>query len=427
MDLNLMVFIGSLMNIFVLDRQVRVFFDKRRTAFPVFALSFLFYVVLINVSSMLPGPRLSLLIWFASYIVLSLNYNATWKKRIVAAIALLAIGAMIDLGVMLLFGIYFDSFFGGHIVHNALTMTVSSLTTFIAALALQKFTHLKKDVISSPGILAFLFFIPLSSIALALFLAVNTDLPPLGAVFTSAIIFGINVIVFYLHDRLAAAHEARLETALAAREKDYYLAQCRLMQESIEKMRSLRHDMLTHMTAVKGYAAEVNAHKITAYLEGLLEGGGEAEVYSDTGNIIIDSIINYKMRNARNENIILDIRLKAPPEMNIEQSDLATILGNLLDNAMEAVAKAEEKKLHLDIEYSRKTLFIKVKNTFDGKVTYTQNGEKRISTSKAGGGHGQGLKNIERAIEKYNGQMDIAHDNETFTAQVFLYEVSNAE
>ena len=57
MSFGAMVFVGSLMNVFVLDRQVRVFFDKRRTPFPVFALSFLFYVVLINVGAWLAIPR----------------------------------------------------------------------------------------------------------------------------------------------------------------------------------------------------------------------------------------------------------------------------------------------------------------------------------------------------------------------------------
>ncbi|MCL2194134.1 MAG: hypothetical protein FWB78_12170 [Treponema sp.] len=103
MDYNLMVFIGSLMNIFVLDREVRVFFDKRRTRFLVFALSFLFYLVLINVTVWLGfHPRTSMLIWFASNIVVSLNYEGSWKKRIVAAIAMIAIGLPLELTVLLL-------------------------------------------------------------------------------------------------------------------------------------------------------------------------------------------------------------------------------------------------------------------------------------------------------------------------------------
>jgi len=69
MEHNLMVFIGSLMNIFVIDREVRIFFDKKRTPLAVYALSFLFFVVLMNAVSLLAIPRGSLLVGFAARIV----------------------------------------------------------------------------------------------------------------------------------------------------------------------------------------------------------------------------------------------------------------------------------------------------------------------------------------------------------------------
>ena len=101
---------------------------------------------------------------------------------------------------------------------------------------------------------------------------------------------------------------------------------------------------------------------------------------------------------------------------------MAAILGNLLDNALEAVARAREKKLAIDIEYRRGALFIQIENTFDGEVRYTGEGkEKRLATRKESAGHGHGIKNIARAVEKYNGYMDITHEGETFTAVVFLY------
>jgi len=416
-----MVFIGSLMNIFVIDRQVRVFFDKRRTRFPVFALSFLFYLVLINGSSMFPGPRLALPIWFATYIVVSLNYEATWKKRIVAASALLAIGSIMDLGVMLLFGIYFDSFFGGHIVHNALTMTVTTLIAFITALALQRFTHLKKDVIASPGVLAFLFIIPLSSIVLALFLAVTTTG---GGVLTSAIIFGINVIVFYLHDRLSATHARNLETALHEREKEYYLAQCRLMQESVGQMKGIQHDMKNHLAAIKSCVLKDRSGEATDYIDGLLDGMGNAGVHSDTGNAAFDGIVNYKLRDAKRLGITTDLNLLISPNTSIEASDLAVILGNLLDNALEAMTGDREKRIRLDVEQARGTLLIYVENTFDGEVRYAGgHGKARLPlTRKPSGDHGHGLRNVQRVTEKYDGHMDITHDGETFSATVLLYE-----
>jgi len=425
MDYTLMVFVGSLMNIFVLDRQVRVFFDKRRTRFPVFALSFLFYFVLINVTFWLGfHPRTSMLIWFASRIVVSLNYEGSWKKRIIASISFTAIAGILDLTIMRLFGFYYASFFHDDLVHNFLSMTVTSLITFIAALGLQKFPHLKKDVIASPGILAFLFVIPLSSIVLAFFLAVTTNPTTFGGILTSAIIFGINVIVFYLHDRLSAAHARNLEAVLYEREKDYYLAQIRTMQESEERARAVRHDIKSHWATLKGLAGKIDAGEITDYLDALFDGAADPETRCDTGNVAIDSVVNYKLKNAERDGIGLDLDLRVPRDLNVDAPDLAAILGNLLDNALEAVARVEDKRISLEIEYARRNLLIRVENTFDGEIVQTRGrgaAEGRLLSRKPGGGHGLGLRNVRRALEKYDGHLEIAHGDGVFTAKVLLY------
>jgi len=422
MDYNLMMFIGPLMNIFVLDRMVRVFFDKRRTRFPVFALSFLFYFVLINVTVRLAIPWAPTVVWVASHFVVSLNYEGTWKKRIVASILLSAIGMILDLAVMRLFGFYFIVFFDGYAPHNFLSMTIATLAIFITALGLQRLRNLKKDAISSPRVLASLFIIPLLSMILASMLAIYADLPPFAASLASAIIFGINLIVFYLHDRLSAAHARNLEAALHEREKDYYLAQIRTMQESADQVKAIRHDMKNHLTTINAYAMENKGAEVAAYINALHSDIGETALHSNTGNIAFDSIINFKLENAKQENIRTEISIALPKTLDIETSDVTAILGNLLDNALEAVARVREKKLAIDIEYKRGALFIQVKNTFDGEVRYAGEGEgRRIATRKESAGHGLGLKNIARATEKYNGYIDITHDAQTFTVVVFLY------
>ena len=330
---------------------------------------------------------------------------------------------MLDLTVMRLFGLYFASFFDGDVRHNFLSMTVVTLITFITALALQKFTHLKKDIISSPGVLAFLFVIPLSSTVLAFIMAVYANLSPFLSGITSAIIFGINVIVFYLHDKLAASHARNLEAALYAQEKDYYYTQCRMMQETEEQTKAARHDMISHLAAIKGYAEENKSEAVRDYAASLLGSMAQVQSLCNTGNIAFDSIINYKLRNAKADNIHLTIRLTIPPILNIELPDIATILGNLLDNALNAVAAVTEKSIIVDIEYSRQILFIMVKNTFNGEVAYAVdgggNGERRIISRKTGGGHG--LANIRRAIEKYNGNLNITHEGALFSVAILLY------
>ena len=252
-------------------------------------------------------------------------------------------------------------------------------------------------------------------------MAVTTSPTPFGGVLTSAIIFGINVLVFYLHDRLAASHARSLEAALYAQEREYYLTQCRMMQESLEQTRSVRHDMITHFAALRGITAKNRDEEAAVYLDKLLADTDQVQAYSDTGNVVFDSIINYKLKNAEQHNIKPDIRLRIPPSLDIDPPDIAAILGNLLDNALHATARVPEKTIKLDIEYSRQALFMLVENTFDGIVNYPQGiAEKRLPvSSKPSGGHG--LKNILRAVEKYNGLLDITHNESVFSVTVFLY------
>ena len=208
-----------------------------------------------------------------------------------------------------------------------------------------------------------------------------------------------------------------VKSALHAQEKEYYFTQCNLMQESVEQIKSIRHDMKAHLATVKGYAAKSDGDEITDYINSLLEDIGESEIYSNTGNIAVDSIINYKLKNVKQEGIELEMRLAIPPSLDVGVADLATILGNLLDNALSAVALAEEKKIKLDIEFSKESLFIQINNTFDGIVTYN---EGRIVTRKDENDHGHGLKNIMQAVEKYDGCVDITHEDKIFSVTILL-------
>ena len=105
--------------------------------------------------------------------------------------------------------------------------------------------------------------------------------------------------------------------------------------------------------------------------------------------------------------------------MNIEIVDIVTIIGNLLDNAIQAMLKTKQERiLFLKVVFTKGRLIITVRNTFDGKVNY-QNG--KIITSKKEPDHGYGLKNIEKALERYNGSMRLDHDATLFSVDALLY------
>jgi len=358
--------------------------------------------------------------------VIALNYEGTWKKRLVAAFSILAIGGAINAALFVAFGAYITTFGvpppRQSDVHLLFEMIASLLLSLTVALLLQNFKNIRRNTAVLPAVWVSVLAIPLSSIAVSLLVAYADGISTPVQIFIICVMFGISVFVFYLLDRISASHAARMEAAMHAQEKDYYLAQIRTMQESVSQVKGIRHDMKNHLAAISAYALENKGAEIAAYISALHSDIGETALHSNTGNIAFDSIINFKLKNVKQENIQTEICLALPKTLGIETSDVAAILGNLLDNALEAVARAQEKKLTIDIEYKRGALFIQIKNTFDGVLRYAGEGEgKRIATRKESADHGRGLKNIARAAEKYNGYMDIAHDAQTFTAVVFLY------
>ena len=400
-----------------IERMMGVFFDKRRTPLLVWLGSFLLYYVASAIAFLLLNtPMVTLAINIITFFIIALNYESTTKKRIAAVLGTFCILATLDTLITLIFGLYQANVFEPQEIDNILQVTLVGVVLYIGALLLRRFKNIKNSAINTPIFWLSTLSVPGLSFVLTLF--VVTYLPPHTALIALLIILAINLLTLYLQNVLAVTYQDKLQSALHTQEKEYYYAQCQLMQESVDKMKTYRHDVKMHLSAIQGFAAKINAHDIIAYLDSLMGSITINEIYSDTGNTAFDSIINFKLKDAVEDNIKVDVSVLAPPTLNIEVVDIVTILGNLLDNALDAVAKVEDKVINLHVKASKGNLLIKVENTFDGNVKYAG---KAIATRKTGDGHGYGLKNIRRAVERYNGYVDISHDGGVFAVQVLVY------
>jgi len=240
-------------------------------------------------------------------------------------------------------------------------------------------------------------------------------IPWLFALFT---FFGIAIV--FLTTLILANN--KLKSKFQSKEKEYYFNQCQLMQKSIEHVKSIRHDMKHHLITLKGYLAD--NHEATDYLNRLLGSIRESEICSATGNIAFDSIINFKLDDAKENNIQLDIKILIPSTLSMEIADIVTIMGNLLDNALDAVAKVEDKLIKLDVFFDKGYLYINVTNTFDGKIKHVHGNSAKDSTiisRKDAKAHGYGLKNIKSAVDKYNGHMEITYEDNVFSVGILVY------
>ena len=414
--------LSSLLFILAAERIMRVFFGKHYTPLWLVVLSYFSYSVVSSAVFVLFNiPNVTLATNVTMFFLVTLNYRALLPKRIIAIFCWFAMATTLETMMVLFFE------FGGITVfyisnYNMWIQVVSGMFAFIVALLIYRLQSIRKNTITAPVFVVFILLIPI--LTMSMIFVIFAYLPQITSIVVITLLLGVNLSTFYFHDTLSAAYEDKLKSALHAQEKEYYFTQCKLMQESVENIRTIRHDMKMHLATARDFSIIDNADETTDYLNSLLGDIEKREVYSITNNTAFDSIINYKLNDAKHENIKLNIRILIPPTLNIEVADIVTILGNLLDNAIDAVAKIDDKQIKLDIEYSKESLFVQVENTFDGEVKYANGKDgiaEAITTRKIGDNHGYGLKNIRKSVEKYNGHVDINHEGNVFSVGVLLY------
>lgn len=139
-------------------------------------------------------------------------------------------------------------------------------------------------------------------------------------------------------------------------------------------------------------------------------------------NIVIDSLIGYWYVEAKKVGIDFSVNLNIPMEMPFRGADICLILGNLLENAVEAAQKAEGKKyIRFHMKYDKNNLLLFVENNYKGVLIKTK--DKRLKSTKTdAGNHGVGLSSVYRIAAKYHGVVTIDDDvANRFLIRVVLY------
>ena len=183
-------------------------------------------------------------------------------------------------------------------------------------------------------------------------------------------------------------------------QNNFYKNQLRLMKESEETIKSYRHDMKNHMTVINSLIDKDEIEALKKYLNEISNISFDNEKYISSGNEIIDSIVNYKLNLAENEKIRFITDISISTGLHISSYDMTIILGNILDNAIEASKKVDEveRKIILKIKEENGKFIIYIQNKFNGNLK--NNYESTKDNEKE---HGYGIKNIKKVVEKNNG------------------------
>lgn len=226
-------------------------------------------------------------------------------------------------------------------------------------------------------------------------------------------------IFFWLLSPVKLIAVLMLESAFRRREKDrinlqmqMYQHQMEIMEQSQEQIRFLRHDIKNHLLHMNHLLLEHDTDKLLQYIQETAEHLDIPQEYVRSGNHDIDSMLNYKLMSAQQLRAEIVTDIKIPVEIQISSFDLNVILGNLLDNALDALNRCDDRRLTVSLRYKAGLLYILVQNTCESEPP---------AVSVKGAGHGLGLHSIRHTLESYHGDLKTDYHKNVFTATVILY------
>ncbi len=200
------------------------------------------------------------------------------------------------------------------------------------------------------------------------------------------------------------------------------------VQNIYQTMRAWRHDYHNHIQSVKALLSMGRQAELSEYLDNLEKDLDSIDIAIRTGNVGLDAILSSKVSIARKNNIEVNCTAKVPQNLKITDVHLCAIVGNLMDNAIEA---CEKMRCSTNCKDPEKAVprFIRVyiglfKSQLYISVTNSTNAVKRrrvteLVTSKLGE-HGFGLRRIDKIVEHYDGYVNRKNEPGVFATEVLL-------
>ena len=288
---------------------------------------------------------------------------------------------------------------------------------YLLVMIIRNFASLKDDEIMSKSYWVITIVLPLITTTFIIILYTEAIMPLIFLLICGVLLIAINFMTIYLYDNTIRNMQARKEKEILEVQNLCQQKQAESMQNVMEQIRGERHDFYKHLSSLRQMLIQEQYPGARKYVDELCEERNaiSAKIIADTGNYTLDSILNYEYERAKTYDIEIEYDCEIPKELELSPKDMSIILMNLLDNAIEAVRKEEEKKITCKIIYRKPQLLIRVTNPCTGET-----GTLGKTTKKNAVEHGYGLKNVEKVTDQYLGTMKVERKKDEFDVKIGL-------
>lgn len=207
-----------------------------------------------------------------------------------------------------------------------------------------------------------------------------------------------------------------VDKRIAQFQSDLINKQTREIQNMYRQMQEWRHDYRNHIQNMKN-CLDGDQGELEQYLDDLADDLTRADTSVYTGNVMADAVLNSKLSVAEQKGVKINLKAHIPQGVAMTDVELCSILGNLLDNAIEACEKLpyEKRFLRVYIDKIKGQFYLSVQNASPP----VRRDKGNFRTTKAGT-HGFGLFRIDRIAGKYGGYVNRQYEEGVFATELMI-------
>ncbi len=306
--------------------------------------------------------------------------------------------------------------------YNQIYAVISLFLIFICVLVIEKMITVRSNAEFAQNVP--LVLLPVCSIIVITLLIYTGTCTDIGLSIVSIGLLTVNFLMLYLYNLLLHSISRQYEMEILKTQVQVYANQLDVILRGEEKIKSLRHDMKHHLNELMLLANKHDAAEIREYIDQMRAFIENPDELIASGNMEIDSVLNYMLQKAEKDLKTVDVKVMLPEKVR-HSFDVNVLLGNLLENAIEAARRTQKQYLGVNIMLTKGILKIIIENSCDNLQILQEESKKNgtaFQTTKAlADQHGIGLKNVRKIVEKYDGTMAVTTGDGRFCVKLILY------
>lgn len=330
-------------------------------------------------------------------------YQGSFLQKMLCVCAFFAVLCGLDYSIA-----FFEMMIGGgqaeglfHSDNGILIATFFSRTILLGISILYDRFRMQKrrqTALSSPVALALL-IVPLYSVfcyCVVLEWAISVGEISAGMTLLCAGLLGINILFVILEEYMESGMELKRQNLILQQQSAYDRRRAESLQQLFRSQRTQTHDYRNQLTVLSTLLQYGTNQEALAYLERLKIKANEYEPVVHTNHPVVDAVLNLKYKQANEQNIAMRFVVNDLSKIILSDADLVVVLGNLLDNALEASRMlAQHREIDVKLLVTDQQMLLSVRNTYSEEL-------KSEADESCASMHGFGLKTVEAILDRYH-------------------------